>query len=171
MHKRSKLDAAAGAVALIAALLGRFGAASAGEVDPMNFTAVDRGRYLSILSDCASCHTVPQKNQPFAGGRPIETPFGSIVAPNITPDLESGIGAWTDDQFDNAVRKGIGRNGERLYPAMPFNAYTKMSRQDVMAIRAYLNTVTAVYNPVVANTLPFPFNIRASMWVWDGLYF
>src|SRR6202046_3288238 len=171
MHKRSRLDAAAGAGALVAALFFGFGTASAGEVDPMNFTAVDRGRYLSILSDCASCHTVPQKNQPFAGGRPIETPFGKLVAPNITPDMETGIGSWTDDQFDNAVRKGIGRNGERLYPAMPFNAYTKMSREDVLAIRAYLNTLTAVYNPVVANTLPFPFNIRTSMRVWDGLYF
>jgi mono/diheme cytochrome c family protein len=171
MHKRSRLDAAAGAAALIAALFVGFGTASAGEVDPMNFTAVDRGRYLSILSDCASCHTVPQKNQPFAGGRPIETPFGKIVAPNITPDMETGVGSWTDDQFDNAVRKGIGRNGERLYPAMPFNAYTKMSREDVLAIRAYLNTLTAVFNPVVANTLPFPFNIRTSMRVWDGLYF
>jgi mono/diheme cytochrome c family protein len=171
MHKRSRLDAAAGAAALIASLFVGFGTASAGEVDPMNFTAVDRGRYLSILSDCASCHTVPQRNQPFSGGRPIETPFGKIVAPNITPDMETGVGSWTDDQFDNAVRKGIGRQGERLYPAMPFNAYTKMSREDVLAIRAYLNTLTAVYNPVVANTLPFPFNIRTSMRVWDGLYF
>jgi mono/diheme cytochrome c family protein len=171
MHKRSKLDALAGAVALIATQIGGSGTASAGEVDPMNFTAVDRGRYLSILSDCASCHTVPQKNQPFAGGRPIETPFGKIVAPNITPDMETGIGSWTDDQFDDAVRKGIGRNGERLYPAMPFNAYTKMSREDVLAIRAYLNTATAVYNPVVADTLPFPFNMRTSMRIWDGLYF
>lgn len=168
---RRRLEAFAGAAAMVAALAGGNGAASAGEVDPMNFTAVERGRYMSILSDCASCHTVPQKNQPFAGGRPIETPFGSIVAPNITPDLETGIGAWTDDQFDAAVRRGIGRSGERLYPAMPFNAYTKMSRADVMAIRAYLKTVTAVYNPVVANTLPFPFNIRTSMRVWDGLYF
>ena len=170
MHKSGKLCAVIGAVALIAAI-GGTGSVSAGEVDPMNFTAVNRGRYLSVLGDCVSCHTVPQKNQPFAGGRPIETPFGSIVAPNITPDLETGIGAWTDDQFDNAVRHGIGRNGERLYPAMPFNAYTKMSRADVMAIRAYLNTVTAVYNPVVTNTLPFPFNIRMSMLLWDGLYF
>src|SRR6201992_3944094 len=168
---RSKLEAFAGAAAMITALVGTDGAASAGEVDPMDFTAGDRGRYMSILSDCASCHTVPQKNQSFAGGRPIETPFGAIVAPNITPDLESGLGAWTEDQFDRAARHGIGRNGQRLYPAMPFNAYTKMSRADVMAIRAYLNTVTAVYNPVVANTLPFPFHIRMSMRIWDGLSF
>src|ERR1700744_3599794 len=144
-------------------------AANAG--DPQDFTQIARGRYLAILSDCASCHTVDGSNQPMAGGRPIETPFGSIVAPNITPDLETGIGSWSDDQFDAAVRKGIGRNGERLYPAMPYNAYTKMSRKDVLAIRASLSTVTAVYNPVVANTLPFPFNIRMSMRVWDGLYF
>ena len=171
MRKRSKIDLFAGAAALFAAFIVGGGGASAGEVDAQDFTTVAKGRYLSILSDCASCHTVPQKSQPFAGGRPIETPFGKIVAPNITPDMETGIGSWTDDQFDNAVRKGIGRNGERLYPAMPFNAYTKMSRKDVLAIRAYLNTVTAVYNPVVANTLPFPFSIRTSMRVWDGLYF
>ena len=125
MRKRSKLDATTGAAALIAALIGGNGSTLAGEVDPMDFTMVERGRYLSILSDCASCHTVPQKSQPFAGGRPIETPFGAIVAPNITPDLQTGIGAWTDDQFDSAVRHGIGRNGERLYSAMPFNAYTQ----------------------------------------------
>jgi mono/diheme cytochrome c family protein len=171
MRRRSKLDLFAGAAAFLAAFTVSNRTASAGEVDAQDFTTVDRGRYLSILSDCASCHTVPQRNQPFAGGRPIETPFGSIVAPNITPDMETGIGSWTDDQFDNAVRKGIGRNGERLYPAMPYNAYTKMSRKDVLAIRAYLNTVTAVYNPVVANTLPFPFNIRMAMRVWDSLYF
>jgi mono/diheme cytochrome c family protein len=171
MRSRSKPDLLAGAAVLLAAsIVGNCGA-SAGEVGAQDFTTVAKGRYLSILSDCASCHTVPQKSQPFAGGRPIETPFGSIAAPNITPDMETGIGSWTDDQFDNAVRKGIGRNGERLYPAMPFNAYTKMSRENVLAIRAYLNTVTAVYNPVVANTLPFPFNIRTSMRVWDSLYF
>jgi mono/diheme cytochrome c family protein len=170
MSKHSSLHVFAAAAALLAASIGNR-TASAGEVDAQDFTNVAKGRYLSILSDCASCHSVPQKNQPFAGGRPIETPFGSIVAPNITPDMETGIGSWTDDQFDNAVRKGIGRDGERLYPAMPFNAYTKMSREDVLAIRAYLNTVTAVYNPVVVNTLPFPFNIRTSMRVWDGLYF
>jgi mono/diheme cytochrome c family protein len=171
MRRLSNLNLIAGAATLLAALTVGKGTASAGEVDSQDFTTVDRGRYLSILSDCASCHSVPRKGQPFAGGRPIETPFGKIVAPNITPDMETGIGSWTDDQFDNAVRKGIGRSGERLYPAMPYNAYTKMSREEVLAIRAYLNTVTAVYNQVVANTLPFPFNIRLAMSVWNALYF
>src|ERR1700754_3986480 len=145
--------------------------AYAGESDPQEFTQIERGRYLAVLSDCASCHTVPGSNRPFAGGRPIETPFGNIVAPNITPDLETGIGSWSDEAFDAAVRGGIGRRGYRIYPAMPYNAYTKMSRNDVLAIRAYLNTVTPVRNAVVTNTLPFPFNIRAAMRVWDALYF
>ncbi len=143
----------------------------AGDSDPQDFTQVERGRYLAVLSDCASCHTVPGSNQPFAGGRAIETPFGSIVAPNITPDLETGIGSWSDEAFDAAIRRGLRRNGSRLYPAMPYTAYTKMSRDDVLAIRAYLNTVTPIRNAVVANTLPFPFSIRASMRVWNALYF
>ena len=146
-------------------------ASLAGDSDPQEFTQIERGRYLTVLSDCASCHTVLGSNQPFAGGRAIETPFGNIVAPNITPDPETGIGSWSDEQFDAAVRKGIARNGSHLYPAMPYNAYTKMSRDDVLAIRAYLNTLVPVRNAVEANTLPFPFNIRAAMNVWNALYF
>jgi len=145
--------------------------AGAGDSDPQEFTQIERGRYLVVLSDCASCHTVPGSNRPFAGGRAIETPFGNILAPNITPDPETGIGSWSDEAFDAAVRKGLRRNGSRLYPAMPYTAYTKMSREDVLAIRAYLNTVTPVRNAVDANALPFPFNIRASMRVWNMLYF
>jgi mono/diheme cytochrome c family protein len=151
--------------------LGMMASVKAGDSDPQEFSQIERGRYLAVLSDCASCHTVPDSNQPFAGGRPIETPFGNILAPNITPDLETGIGSWSDDAFDAAIRKGLRRNGSRLYPAMPYTAYTKMSRDDVLAIRAYLNTVTPVRNAVVANALPFPFNIRASMRVWNALYF
>jgi mono/diheme cytochrome c family protein len=158
---------------LVGAILVLLGTAPAvaGGVDQQEFTQIERGRYLATLSDCASCHTVPGSNQPFAGGRSIETPFGNIMAPNITPDSETGIGSWSDDQFDAAIRKGLRRDGSRLYPAMPYNDYTKMSRDDVLAIRAYLNTVTPVHNAVVANTLPFPFNIRATLRVWDALYF
>lgn len=156
---------------VLAASLGSAVPVLAGDADPQEFSQIERGRYLSVTSDCVSCHTVPGSDRPFAGGRPIETPFGNIVAPNITPDLQTGIGAWSDDQFDAAIRRGIRRDGSRLYPAMPYNAYTKMSRADVLAIRAYLNTLPAVRNPVVANTLPFPFNIRFAMRVWDALYF
>jgi mono/diheme cytochrome c family protein len=143
----------------------------AAESDPQDFTQIERGRYLALASDCVSCHTVPGSDRPFAGGRAIETPFGNIVAPNITPDRDTGIGAWSDDEFERSVRKGVRRAGGLLYPAMPYNAFTKLSRDDVLAIRAYLNTVTPVSNAVVANTLPFPFNIRAAMHVWNALYF
>jgi mono/diheme cytochrome c family protein len=165
MPRRSRVFLAASAL-LICAIPS---VANAG--DPQEFTLVERGRYLAVLSDCASCHTVPGSNQPFAGGRPIETPFGNIVAPNITPDPETGIGSWSDEQFDAAIRKGLRDDGSHLYPAMPYNAYTKMSHDDVLAIRAYLSTVTPVRNAVIANMLPFPFNIRAAMRVWNALYF
>src|SRR5580704_6778177 len=112
-----------------------------GQVDPQDFAQVEKGRYLAVVGDCASCHTVAGTGQPYAGGRAIETPFGNLVAPNITPDQETGIGAWSDADFDAAVRKGRRRDGSRLYPAMPYDAYTRMSREDVLAIRVYLSTV------------------------------
>ncbi len=155
---------AAGASALLVAIC----TAQAGDQD---FPQVDKGRYLATAADCVACHTIQNGGKPFAGGRAIETPFGNITSPNITPDAETGIGSWTEEQFDNAVRNGVRPNGSRLYPAMPYTSYTKMSHDDVAAIRAYLKTVEPVRHPVVANTLPFPFNIRASMRVWDALYF
>ena len=142
--------------------------ASAGTQD---FAQIERGRYLATVADCAGCHTRPNSGLSYAGGRSIETPFGRLTAPNITPDAETGIGAWTDDQFDAALRRGVRRDGSRLYPAMPFSYYTKMSHEDVAAIRSYLTTVAPVSNAVVSNTLPFPFNVRAMMRVWDALYF
>jgi mono/diheme cytochrome c family protein len=159
------------AAVVLASLAAAVSPAAAGRSDPQDFVQVERGRYLAVASDCASCHTVAGSDQPFAGGRPIETPFGNIVAPNITPDRETGIGAWSDDAFDAAVRRGVRPDGSRLYPAMPFPAYTKMSRDDVIAIRAYLNTLEPVRHAVEANTLPFPFNIRMAMRAWDALYF
>lgn len=146
-------------------------AVSAAASDGQNFNLIERGRYLAAAADCFACHTVRNGGEPYAGGRPIETPFGNIISPNITPDQETGIGAWTDDQFVNAVRKGVRSDGAHLYPAMPYTSYTKMSREDVLAIRAYLNTVEPVRNPVATNTLPFPFNVRPSLSAWKALYF
>jgi len=157
--------------ASLAIILVRMASSQAGNINRQEFSQIERGRYLTVISDCASCHTVPGGNQPFAGGRAIETPFGNITAPNITPDPETGLGTWDDDMFDAALRRGIRPDGSYLYPAMPYNAYTKMSREDTLAIRAYLNTVTSVRNATVGNTLPFPFNIRAAMGAWNGLYF
>ncbi|HEX2539162.1 MAG TPA: cytochrome c [Pseudolabrys sp.] len=143
----------------------------ASDSDAQDFAQIERGRRLATLADCAACHTNKDSGKPFAGGRPIETPFGNVLAPNITPDRETGIGNWSDEDFDNAVRHGIDDEGKRLYPAMPYVYYTKMSRDDVKAIRAYLATVPAVHNKVHANQLPFPFSIRWTMYAWDWLYF
>jgi mono/diheme cytochrome c family protein len=153
-----------GRTALVAALL--MVPAAGARADKQDFSQIDRGRYLTIAGDCGACH-----GKTFAGGRPIETPFGTLLAPNITPDAETGIGAWSDEEFINAVTKGIGRAGTRLYPAMPYTYMTKTTREDVLAIRAYLNTVPAVRNPVRSNQLSFPFNIRLGLAAWDKLYF
>src|SRR6185436_4558724 len=162
---------ALGATAALVPLLVALQSVVADSPDSQAFGQIQNGRYLAIASDCAACHTVPDTGKPYAGGRAIETPFGNIVAPNITPDRDTGIGAWTDDQFDNAVRRGVRPDGSRLYPAMPYSYYTKMSREDVIAIKAYLMTLRPEHKAVQTNTLPFPFNIRAVMHVWDWLYF
>ena len=145
-------------------------AARAQNPDQQSFEVVEHGRYMTTAGDCTACHTAPG-GKPFAGGGALETPFGVLLAPNITPDVQTGIGGWTDDEFVNAVRNGIGHGGIHLYPAMPYTYFTKMTRADVLAIRAYLNTVQPVHNLVIANELPFPFNQRASMIGWDALYF
>jgi mono/diheme cytochrome c family protein len=140
-------------------------------LDPQDFVQIERGRYLTVAGDCASCHTVPGSGEPFAGGRSIETPFGVVVGANITPDRETGIGAWSDELFLSALREGKGHGGALLYPAMPYPYYTKVTERDALAIRAYLNTVQPVRNRVVSNQLPFPFDVREEMKVWDALYF
>ncbi|MGA2894707.1 MAG: cytochrome c [Xanthobacteraceae bacterium] len=145
--------------------------ARAGDIDAQKFDQIERGRYLAILGDCTGCHTLPGSRRDFAGGRPLETPFGVLLGPNITPDRETGIGAWTDDEFVNALKNGTGRGGTHLFPAMPYTYYSKITRDDALAIRAYLNTVPAVHNTVSPDQLPFPFNVRASLAVWNKLFF
>src|ERR1700730_17931496 len=138
--------------------------------DTQSFDRIERGRYLAVLGDCAGCHTTPG-GAPFAGGLALQTPLGTLVAPTIPPARETGIGAWTDDQFVAAMHDGRRRDGSRLYPAMPYPAYTKMTRDDVLDIRAYLATVEPVSNAVIADQLPFPLNIRLGMVFWDWLNF
>jgi mono/diheme cytochrome c family protein len=138
--------------------------------DKQSFEVIEHGRYMAIAGDCAACHRA-KGGQPFAGGGALQTPFGTLLAPNITPDVETGIGGWTDDQFVEAAQNGIGHGGLHLYPAMPYTYYTKMTREDVIAIRAYLETLQPVRNLVQANQLPFPFNQRETMVGWNELYF
>jgi mono/diheme cytochrome c family protein len=134
-----------------------------------DFNQIERGRYLALLGDCEACHTVPGK-KPYAGGRAVETPFGYVLSSNLTPDKETGIGNMSDNAFVSAVTKGIA-HGAHLYPAMPYTYFTKMPHDDVLAIRAYLNTLDPERNAVDTNQLPFPFSIRASMIIWNWLFF
>lgn len=127
---------------------------------------VKRGEYLARAGDCVACHTA-DKNRPFAGGLPIGTLIGTIYTPNITPDADTGIGRWTDAEFMRAMHEGIGKSGERLYPAFPYTEYTRVAEPDVLAIRAYLNTLTPIHYTPPRNDLSFPFNQRWLMFFWN----
>lgn len=131
---------------------------------------VARGAYLARASDCIACHTA-SGGKPFGGGYPIATPFGKIYGTNISSDKQYGIGGWTDDQFVAALREGVGRHGENLYPAMPYDSFTKMSRADVLAIKAYLMSQPAVHVPTPANEMSFPFNQRWALTFWKWFNF
>jgi mono/diheme cytochrome c family protein len=130
---------------------------------------LERGRYLVAAGDCMDCHTRPG-GRPFAGGRPIQTPFGVLLSANITPDEATGIGGWTNAQFRRALRKGVDDEGQHLYPAFPYNYYTKVTDQDADAILAYLKALPPVSNPLHRNQLWFPFNQRWAMALWNRLF-
>ncbi len=140
--------------------------APAGGASGPGLDLVKRGEYLARAGDCIACHT-SDKGRPFAGGLAIATPFGTIYTPNITPDPDTGIGRWTDADFLRAMHEGIRKGGERLYPAFPYVEYTKVTDQDVQAIRAYLNTVVPVHYTPPSNDLRFPFNQRWLMVFWN----
>jgi mono/diheme cytochrome c family protein len=141
--------------------------AAAGDVEQ---SAVERGQYLATAGDCISCHTA-EGGKPFAGGYRINTPFGYLLAPNITPDPETGIGRWSEDEFYRALHEGVSRRGQDMYPAMPYVFYTRVTRPDSDAIFAYLKTLQPVRNAVDANHLRFPFNQRWTMAGWRELFF
>jgi len=133
-------------------------------------TPVQRGEYLAQAGDCVSCHTA-KGGAPFSGGDRLDTPFGYMLAPNITPDPDTGIGRWSADDFYRALHDGVNKRGQDMYPTMPYDFYTRVTREDADAIYAYLRTVKPVRNAVDVNHLRFPFDQRWSMAVWRELYF
>jgi mono/diheme cytochrome c family protein len=139
---------------------------------PADFQDTDplaRGKYLAVAADCEACHTA-EHGERFAGSRPFETEFGTIYSPNITPDPETGIGSWTDAEFLRAMHEGIGKDGEHLYPAFPYAAYTYLTDEDVLAIKAFLFSQPAVKNVAPEHTLRSPYNRRGLMRIWSQLY-
>lgn len=130
---------------------------------------IERGKYLAEAADCTACHT-SQGGKDYAGGLGIRLPFGTLYSTNITPDKETGIGNYSDQEFLNAVQRGSRRDGARLYPAMPFTSYTYMTEADALAIKAYLFSLPPVRAVAPANTLMFPFDQRWAMGFWSVLF-
>ena len=134
-----------------------------------NADVVKRGEYLANAADCLVCHTT-QGGKPYAGGLGFKLPFGTLYSTNITSDKETGIGNYSDQDFLNAVHRGVRRDGTRLYPAMPYTSYTYISDADALAIKAYLFSLPPVRATPPANTLSFPFNQRWAMMFWSALF-
>ena len=130
---------------------------------------VARGANLSRLGMCAACHTVDPA-RPFAGGLALETPFGAVHSTNITPDARTGIGAWSLDAFTRSMRQGVSRDGHLLYPAFPYNHYTKLAQDDMRALYAYFMTRPALAAPARENRMAFPFGFRPLVAFWNLLY-
>ena len=161
---------AAGTIRTALIALSAWLAAGHAMADSDTYTNVMRGRELATIGDCVACHTAPG-GVPFAGGLALQTPFGVIMTPNITPDDATGIGRWSKDNFARAVHEGRRPDGAFLYPAFPYPYYTKVTRGDTDAIYDYLRSLTPVSNRVNRNTLPFPFSIRSVMLGWNAMFF
>jgi len=137
------------------------------------------GEYMFIAGSCAECHAVPvdkckstrvRDKHVLAGGRCIKTPYGIFNVPNISPDKETGIGKWTTLDFINAMKRGIGPGGTHLYPAFPYTSYQRMTYEDLIDLKTYLDTLPAVKNEVPPHQLTFPYNVRRGVGLWQLLY-
>ncbi|WP_299110009.1 molybdopterin cofactor-binding domain-containing protein, partial [uncultured Bradyrhizobium sp.] len=130
---------------------------------------IARGKELAALGACAVCHT-SEHGVVNAGGRPLETPFGTVYTTNITPDVDTGIGAWSYPAFERAMREGIHRDGRHLYPAFPYTHFARTNDADLQALYAYLTAQAPVRAATPANTLAFPFNLRPLLAGWNALF-
>jgi mono/diheme cytochrome c family protein len=146
---------------------------------PAHTPDLANGKYVFTAAGCAECHAAPVKGcddlktkekDVLAGGRCLKTPFGIFHVPNISPDKETGIGNWTTVDFVNAMKRGVAPDGSYLYPAFPYASYQRMSYEDLIDLKAYLDSLPAVKSEVPPHELGFPFNIRRGLGLWDKLY-
>ncbi|HUP06901.1 MAG TPA: cytochrome c [Caldimonas sp.] len=158
------------AVATMIALNHRDEQAAAGGPVTSNDASIARGLYLTRAGDCIGCHTA-RGGTPYAGGRGIETPFGTVYAPNLTPDRDTGLGEWSADDFWRALHNGRARDGRLLYPAFPYPNYTRVTRADADAMYVYLRSLPAVRQVNRAHELRFPFDLQPALAVWRALFF
>lgn len=157
--------------AVLAAALALLGApAAVAQAPPDDAALAPRGEYLARAADCMPCHS-GDPAKPYGGGLALNTPFGAIFSANITSEPSAGIGKWTYEQFRNAVHNGIRADGAYLYPAMPFDSYTKIEEDDLKALWAFIRRLPPVSTPTPANKLSFPFDIRVGMLAWRELFF
>ena len=132
----------------------------------------ERGAYILRLGGCVACHTNTKKKGPMlAGGVALKSPYGTFYAPNITPDKQTGIGGWSTEDFIRAMTHGVLPDGAPLYPAFPYTSFTHMTRQDLIDLKAYLDTVPPVHFEAPENDLRFPYNLRIALVVWRWLFF
>ena len=133
---------------------------------------IEMGRLVFHAASCAVCHTDKENNgEPLAGGYPLKTDFGTFYSPNITPDPETGIGSWSDEDFIRALQQGVSPDGKHYFPSFPYTAYTKMHRDDVLALKAYLFSLKPVKKANREHDLPFYMNIVPSARAWKFSYF
>jgi mono/diheme cytochrome c family protein len=136
---------------------------------PRTSELVAQGAYLTRAADCVACHTQPG-GKPFAGGVAFKLPFGTLYSTNITADRETGIGQWSDDDFVRALHRGVAKDGRNLYPAFPYTSYTAMTRDDAVAIKAYLFSLPTAHAPDTPNQLRFPFDQRWTLTFWKWMF-
>jgi mono/diheme cytochrome c family protein len=139
--------------------------------EPATSDSIKRGEYLAAAGDCMACHTVDKK-QPYAGGLPMKVPMlGTIYSSNITPDAQTGLGNWSLEEFDRAVRKGIGRDGRNLYPAMPYPSYAKITTRDIEAMFEYFqHGVMPVKRAQQPSDIRWPLNMRWPLKIWNWMF-
>jgi mono/diheme cytochrome c family protein len=142
---------------------------TASGTQPTGQALIERGRYLATAGDCVACHSIAGGGA-YAGGLAFKLPFGTIYSSNITPDKETGIGDWSDAEFVRAMKHGVGKHGEDLYPAFPYASYALLKTDDILAIKAFLFSVPPIHTDTAANALSFPFNQRYLMRAWKLLF-
>ena len=159
-------------VAAFAAWASRPSIAAVARPRPSQFSSalVERGRALAMIGNCASCHTT-NDGPAFAGGVPISTGFGTIYGSNITPDESTGIGRWSEQAFARALREGVSRDGQQLYPAFPYDHFTELGDTDIEALYAFLMSRPAVHHDTPGNRLILPLRFRPFIEGWKWLYF
>ena len=162
---------ALGVFALSAAIVGWRVALPTVSFNPANYSAdmLQRGQQLAALGNCAGCHTA-EDSMPNAGGRPMHTPFGTVFSTNLTPDVQTGIGAWSYQAFERAMRQGISRDGHALYPVFPFTSFAKTSDADMMALYAWLMSQPAVTSHTPQAQMQWSLGWRPVMALWNGLF-